>query len=322
MSQKLVVAFILLSAVAVPSFGDNTATIVGAGYTPAVPIVVAPGQIVTVFVTGFASFATPVSATTVPLPYKLSGISAVLLPGPVPVPILNVSSVNTCLFNVPVPGLSCGTVTGVTVQIPFELELNTGSEAPPAVSYLTISDDSGHSGSVRVLSEYDQIHVVGTGNFIVPAVNGVVTHADGTAVDSIHPAKPGEEVVMYAFGLGKYTPAVITGAASPSPAASTTEGFRLNFDYRPNATASPGTVLYNSSSAPTPLFAGLTPGFVGLYQINFVVPAPAGPLSPCVSAGSVGSGVSPFVAVWSNLTVTLVGAVSFDGAAICVAAAP
>ena len=38
------------------------------------------------------------------------------------------------------------------------------------------------------------------------------------------------------------------------------------------------------------LFAGLTPGFVGLYQINVIVPAeaPTGPSVPLSIGGSVG----------------------------------
>src|SRR6185436_18169114 len=113
------------------------------------------------------------------------------------------------------PGLSCGTVTRVTVQIPFELELDTGSEGPrhcPTSRSRTI---------VPGVFPLRPDSCRGTGNFIVPADTGVVTHADGTAIDYLHPAKPGEQVVMYAFGLGKTIPAVSTSSASPSPAVST-----------------------------------------------------------------------------------------------------
>jgi uncharacterized protein (TIGR03437 family) len=44
-----------------------------------------------------------------------------------------------------------------------------------------------------------------------------VTHANGTIVDGFHPARPGEELVMYAFGLGRTTPELKTGEAAPSP---------------------------------------------------------------------------------------------------------
>ncbi|MDQ2944602.1 MAG: hypothetical protein M3Y27_01425 [Acidobacteriota bacterium] len=61
-----------------------------------------------------------------------------------------------------------------------------------------------------------------------------------------------------------------------------------------------------------------TPGYAGLYQINFVVPAPPGGTLPCIgldiSQLSVGSNV-----VQSNLTVSFGGDYSFDGVGICVA---
>jgi len=310
--KKRSAVLVLLGLIGGRALPQTTSAIVGAGYAPTTPITVAPGQIITVFVTGFATPADQIAASTVPLPRKLGGISATLVPTApaISVPILGISSVNTCLLQVPTPGLSCGTVTGVTVQIPFEIVVDWGNiETPPTVTYLTISDDSGHSASVRLLPLPDQIHVVVKGNVIL--ANGVVTHADGTVIDAAHPARSGEVVVMYAYGLGKTTPTVITGAASPSVAVSE-QGFQLNFDYRPNAMPSPGKTVFGSSAGPVPLFAGLTPGFVGLYQINFAIPAAPAGLPSCSELPGLGR------PILSNLTVTLVGATSFDGAGICV----
>jgi uncharacterized protein (TIGR03437 family) len=58
---------------------------------------------------------------------------------------------------------------------------------------------------------------------------------------------------------------------------------------------------------PGPLYSGLVPGYVGLYQINFIVPPPPAGTQSC-------SGT-----VQSNLTVSVGGLASFDGAGICVA---
>jgi hypothetical protein len=96
------------------------------------------------------------------------------------------------------------------------------------------------------------------------------------------------------------------------------DAFNLDFNYRPNALATEPV-----SKGPVPLFAGATQGFVGLYQINFVVPpAPAGTL-PCenfavlpLDASNAGS------VVHSNLTVSVGSAFSFDGAGICVQTPP
>src|SRR5229473_2062267 len=109
---------------------------------------------------------------------------------------------------------------------------------------------------------------------------------------------------MYALGLGATNPAVKTGDPGPLPAATAATQFVLTFDYRPNA--SPSRTLISSgvpdpTQQSTPLFAGLVPGMVGLYQINFQVPAPTGSISSCVGQSLVSS----------NLTVNLVGS-SFD----------
>jgi len=53
-------------------------------------------------------------------------------------------------------------------------------------------------------------------------------------------------------------------------------------------------------------FVGLTPGSVGLYQVNFLVPPVPSGTPPC--SGSVRS----------NFTVSIGDARSFDGASICV----
>jgi hypothetical protein len=123
---------------------------------------------------------------------------------------------------------------------------------------------------------------------------------------------------MYAVGLGATNPPVATGASSPMPPASATGGFMLNFDFQPNAPPTPGMMLINKwlVAPPGPVFVGLTPNFVGLYQINFVVQSPPAGLLPC--ARSLAIGANPFASVLSNLTVTLIGRTSFDGAQICV----
>jgi uncharacterized protein (TIGR03437 family) len=79
----------------------------------------------------------------------------------------------------------------------------------------------------------------------------------------------------------------------------------LGFDYHANS----GPARPLPETATTPLFAGLTAGTVGLYQVNFTVPqSPAG-LTACQGN------------IHSNLTVSLASAAvggSVDGAGICV----
>jgi uncharacterized protein (TIGR03437 family) len=124
---------------------------------------------------------------------------------------------------------------------------------------------------------------VGTVNFTV-ALNGVVsnnvqapvatvspsiilvTHADGSAIGRGNPITAGETLVIYATGLGPVTPVATTGAFAPSTILSTT----IN---TPTVTID-GTSLHV-------VFSGLTPGFVGLYQIDAQVPP------TLTSAGSI-----------------------------------
>jgi hypothetical protein len=140
-----------------------------------------------------------------------------------------------------------------------------------------------------------------------------VTHADGSPVSVNSPAFAGETVVVYAVGLGVTQPPVPTGQASPVPAAMpNNSNLAVGFDYSPDAPPTIPNLLQSSTSpvivveeAPQP-FAWLTPGFVGLYQLNVAIPAPPAGLLPCLNR------------IYSNLTINIEGAASLDGAQICV----
>ncbi len=101
---------------------------------------------------------------------------------------------------------------------------------------------------------------------------GIIVNQDGTFPMPVtagipsRPARAGDALTVYAIGLGPANPPVESGVASPgdplayaSPAPSVTFGGGLS----------------GVASTVTPLFAGLTPGLVGLFQINVVVPADA-----------------------------------------------
>jgi uncharacterized protein (TIGR03437 family) len=320
---KLFAAFYVCAAAV---FAQSSAAVVGAGYDAIAPVSVAPGQVITIFVTGVGNVTQKTTAGKPPLGNTLAGITANLVQGntTIPSPILAVFPLQDCQFTL--PGVKCASVTAVTVEIPFELRANIpGSLAPVFLDYLQVSDSDGNAAVVSLNAELDAIHVLRTQDTVMAldmaqvtgSGGGIVTHANGMLVDPVRPAQAGEELVMYLAGLGATNPPVATGSASPLPAAPAAGGFAVNFDYRPNAPPTPGTVLMNDwfvSIAPP--FAGLTPGFVGLYQVNFKVPPMPPGTPPCVR--SLGFGANPFASVLSNLTVTVVGRTSFDGAGICV----
>jgi len=89
----------------------------------------------------------------------------------------------------------------------------------------------------------------------------IAQHADFNLVDSTRPAKPGETIILYLTGLGATNPAVASGQPAPSTP--------------PLATVTiPPTVTVDGQPASF-VFAGLTPGGVGLYQINLTIPTGA-----------------------------------------------
>lgn len=84
---------------------------------------------------------------------------------------------------------------------------------------------------------------------------GAVLHANYSAVNAANPALLGETVLVYLTGMGAVTPAVADGAI---PGAS-------------NINATPLSV-YVADVAVTPIYAGMAPGYPGLYQMNFTIP--------------------------------------------------
>ena len=116
------------------AFAQGGGAVVGAGYHTFAPTSVAPGQVITVFVTGIGNVTQKYSAGSLPLPITLGGISATLNESGVitaAAPILAVFPSSACLANIAAPQ-PCGTITAVTLQIPFELLPNIpGIERPP-----------------------------------------------------------------------------------------------------------------------------------------------------------------------------------------------
>lgn len=295
-------------------------TITGAGYTAPAPVSVAPGQILTFFVDGIGA----------------SGIKATLEQGSaVPVPVISAQSAFTC--NPVLPQTTCGSLVAVTVQIPYELVPPcVACESPITAINTTLSlTGNGLTLTTQLNPFTDQIHVLTVCDIVMNPSgtlalgnNGglpcspIVTHANGAAVSATNPANPGEELTAWTTGLGATNPPAATGQASKVPLP-TAQTFGINFNYTVNALATkprPMVVpVQEPAPAPTPepAYSGLAPGFPGLYQINFVVPAgPPYGIAPRALPGTYASGANP---VLSNLTVSFGGSFSFDGAGICVA---
>jgi uncharacterized protein (TIGR03437 family) len=161
----------------------------------------------------------------------------------------------------------------------------------PLGTYVTIEGVrapifTASSGQIEVQAPWDLI----TSASVVVSVNGesntvdmsvvtaapailAVTHADGSAVDAGFPAVAGETIVMYLTGLGAVSADQQAGAAAPSD---------------PLVTTTPTPQISVNNVAIDSLFSGLTPGLIGVDQVNVTLPSPlpgTGSVTLNISAG-------------------------------------
>jgi uncharacterized protein (TIGR03437 family) len=290
--------------------------VIVSGYTAPSPVSVAPGQIATFYV-------------QVPNGASANIIRVTLQQGSTNtnVPLKSVRTISECPNNAGTSQPSCASLLAVTVQMPYELVpycplcarpvsatppmliINQGGQAPAAIELNPLADQ------VHVLTTCDvALGAVPQPNYTGLPCAPLVTHLDGTLVSASAPANFGEAVTAWVFGLGQTNPAASTG--EPAKMAPAVQTFNLNFNYALNALAtkpvqtSPDRILIH------PLYAGLAPGYVGLYQVNFTIPpGPQNGIAHCALPGFFAQGSN---VPQSNLTVSIGGQFSFDGAGICV----
>jgi len=146
----------------------------------------------------------------------------------------------------------------INAQVPFDL--NAGPHRLIAGIGAAITD-------VRVFQTAD----LAPGMAALPDGAVVAQHQDFSYIRRDSPAIPGEYVILYLAGMGPTNPPVVEGAVSPSSPLATFDGLvpvrtvKVQIDY-------PATGY--SSGQFDVAFAGLSPGSIGLYQINFLLPPP------------------------------------------------
>jgi uncharacterized protein (TIGR03437 family) len=165
-------------------------------------------------------------------------------PADIPLPTtLNNTSVIIGGMQAPLFYVSSGQINA---QIPFELQ--------PGRQYQVVVSANGALTTPSPIS----LSPATPGIAVFTDSTMIAQHSDGTLVSKASPAAPGEYLVSYLAGLGDTDADLASGAASPtSPLAVPTDIPVLTI----NGTQYPTT------------FVGLTPGLVGLYQMNFQVPA-------------------------------------------------
>jgi uncharacterized protein (TIGR03437 family) len=146
------------------------------------------------------------------------------------------------------------------------------SDAPIGTSLVQVKRQDGQVSnqvSVDIAARAPRI-------LVGPAGYGVITNQDGSRPMPngswpgvpTHPAKTGDTLTLWAIGLGATNPYVATGQPAPSsePLARLTSAPVVAF----------GGGIGGVTAAP--LFAGLSPTYAGLYQVNVTIPdsAPRG----------------------------------------------
>ena len=214
---------------------------------PVVGAPLSPGTIAQVYGSGLASKS--VNTGMLPLPTSFNNTFALV--GSEQAPLYSLSSGQV---DIQIPN-----ELSANQQIPILLSVNSALTLPvmfdvvPATPGVLSANDGPTPPSVQ-----NGAHII--------AQHGV----DFSLVSSSNPAKPGEYLVIYSVGMGATDPAVVSGTQTPaSPLAKVTNQPAVTVGSQPASIA----------------FAGLTPGFVGLYQINFQVPA-------SVASGVVGVDVT------------------------------
>lgn len=295
---------------------EASASVVSAGYRIPTPVTVAPGQVITFFVQGIGRGITQlIRAQGNPIPTSLGGISATFrqFNPDIPVPIFAVEPISSCADSTQA---GCGAYTAITVQLPFEMQAEDPTNprgAPVGSAQLFFSEQGAVASTIDLITLVDQVHLLRTCDVLFAkreiGCRAVVAHADGSLVTGEHPAHGGEEVVLYAFGLGSTTANPSTGRAATQPLP-TSRSFTISFDPRQNALASRPQMGDPLSAA---AFVGLTPNYVGLYQLNVTVPGLPQNALPCYPA-TVFKGSQ----IDSNMTINVGGPSSFDGVGVCV----
>jgi len=218
-------------------FIDPLSILNAASYGP-ITNPVAPGEFVSLFGSGLAS--TTASAQSLPLPARngLGGVQVTVNGRYAPLSYVSPTQINLLVPNATGP-------------------INNESYA----TFQVINNDVA-SNKVTVRTNYTApgaFSLTSNGGTYPPAIGpAAVLHADYSLVTQSSPAKVGETLQVYVTGLGSVTPAVADGAAASSTTLSTVNEM---------------VFVYAGGQQATIAFAGLAPGFAGLYQINFVVPS-------------------------------------------------
>src|SRR5262249_27612621 len=147
------------------------------------------------------------------------------------------------------------TIGGVPAPLlfvhPFQANLQIPLELSPGPQTVQVASNFGTAQFDIALDE------AAPGIFTLPDSSGAVLNQDFSLNAALNPAARGSVLQVFTTGLGAVNPSIATGAFAPnSPLSRATTAVTATLDDQPAQV----------------LFAGLAPGFAGLYQVNILIP--------------------------------------------------
>lgn len=162
---------------------------------------------------------------------------------------------------------------------PNQINAQMPEDIKVGVATVVVKNGSSTSNAVAVM-----IPAAATPGIVVYGNNrAVVVNQNGSVNSPTSPAKVGDTLVAYFTGGGPVNAAGPLATGAPTPA-----GF--------SPVSGPNTVKVSGNDA-TINYMGLTPGSIGLYQANFIVPKVAAGDHPLVITISGQSSNNPLIAV-------------------------